>query len=386
MAKPVKVNPAESYAAFKAIMDAAKARFIGRAEAIDLLALALLSKQHLYLLSPPGTAKTAMISYITKLLGGTFFGVQMRDDTKPEEILGMWDLNALEAGRYKRRWSRGAIADVVYINEAFKGSSNALNAMLGMLHERRVDDDAGYQDVPLWTAILDSNELPRDKAALAAFFDRIIFKDRLDYLSASEDFIALINGRATGENDPEPISLPQLMALHEYVKGVTLHENYAEDVLSIRAMLISEGITVSDRTWAEACGDCDPYGSKRATPIRASAFYAGRKLTKPRDFLTLAKIMWLDPSDQPKIRRAVMRATMPDAMKAEEKLSGVVDAYSLAMAGTDRRVTADAAAMALDAKREIEGAMASIDEDLRAEIIGKLRKMHADLTSRIMRV
>lgn len=385
MAKAVKVNASESYAAFKAIMDAAKARFVGRAEAIDLLALALLSKQHIYMLSPPGTAKTAMISYVTKLLGGTFFGVQMRDDTKPEEILGMWDLNALEAGRYKRRWSRAAIADVVYINEAFKGSSNALNAMLGMLHERRVDDDAGYQDVPLWTAILDSNELPRDKMALAAFFDRIIFKDRLDYLTASEDFIALISGRATGENDPEPITLPQLMTLHEYVKSVTLHENYAEDVLSIRAMLISEGISVSDRTWAEACGDFDPYGKKRATPIKASAFYAGRKITKPRDFLTLAKIMWLDPTDQPKIRRAVMRATMPDSLRAEDELAKIVDAYSLAMSGNDRKIIADVATQAADARMTIQG-MTSVDEDVRTEIIIKIKNMHATLLGRIMRV
>lgn len=369
------------YDRFKRNIAAMDSMFVGRSELVKTMALALLSEEHAFFLSPPGTAKTAIIREVAKWLSMKFFAVQMRDDTKPEEVLGMWDLGQLDKGRYVRRWARAASAEILYVNECFKGSSNALNAMLGILHERQVDDEDGYHDVPLYTAFLDSNELPKDKNALRAFFDRILFKLPMDYVSTPDHFRALLKGGNKGVA-PEPMSRTDLELLNKYVRSIQLHDTYADELLAIRLFLQVESVTVSDRTWAEACGDLDPYGNARGTPIRASALYRGKKITSALDFLTLENILWCEPTDRPKIRRAVLKATMPDALKCEEILDKAIDAHSAAMqSGTD---VSGAIQVVLTGRREIMAM--SIEDEIKQPYIDRLLWLNAQLAERTMRV
>ena len=410
--KPVK----DIYRTFIDNVTAIKEMFVDRDDMIDGIALALLCKQHLFVLSPPGTAKTAIIQKLADAFTMKFFGVQMRDDTKVEEVLGMWDLKALEQGKYSRRWGRLAVAEIGYINEAFKGSSNALNAMLGLLHERQTDDDDGYHEVPLWTAILDSNELPRDRKALAAFFDRIIFKKFVDYISESDKMRKLLEGGAKPK-PINPLTRAELNALHEATKKVKLHSGYVDQVIAIRALLQMEGIVISDRTMAESCGVAWPDGTPRVTPVKASACYRGRATTTPRDLLVLEDVFWIDPAERAKVRSVIFKCTMPDAVKAEAIVDRVLDLYHATMSGRvqgnkavmpysnapqyrgprapkstpppeengGRQGLSEAMSQILSAKRELE-ALTGVDDDLMAEYLKKVLWCHAQVSSLIMGV
>lgn len=318
------------------IVENLKNRYVDRDEMIDLLALALISKQHIFVLSPPGTAKTAIIREMAGWISAEFRGIQMRDDTKVEELFGMWDLRALEEGRYVRRWDRLAKADVVYINECFKGSPNALNALLGALHERQVDDETGYLDIPLHTAVLDSNELPRDEAELAAFFDRIMFRMKIDYIQDIDKTRRLLSGptKSAGRK-PSALSREDLNLLYQGASEVDLYPGYMNDIIAIKLRLLASDIIVSDRRWAESCGDKTANGDARVTPIRAAAFMRGDNIVDPQDLLVLSDCLWTDPSKKREVRQAVFEAVLPMKAKAQKLLDECTDALCAAEQSMD---------------------------------------------------
>src|SRR6476659_8889392 len=79
-----------------------KARFPERAKVIDGSLAAVLASQHVLLLGPPGTGKSALVRALTQALGGTYFEHLMTKFTTPEEMFGPYSLKALEQDRYTR--------------------------------------------------------------------------------------------------------------------------------------------------------------------------------------------------------------------------------------------------------------------------------------------
>lgn len=375
----------QMYGTFHTIVQKLKIMFVGREEVIDTIAIALLCKQHAYFLSPPGTAKTAIIRAMAREIEMKFFGVQMREDTKPEEILGMWDLNELEGGKYCRKWGRMAKCQIAYVNEAFKGSSNALNAMLGILHEREVDDDNGYIPVPLWSAFLDSNELPRDRQALAAFFDRVLLKIPIDYLKEEKDVHQLLAGpdHAPGQVMGK-FGEHELAALHESIRGIEVYEDYLDNIVELRLRLKLEGIVVSDRTLAEAAGLIDPLAEPRVTPVKAAAFYRGSRKVKKQDLLILTNVFWIDPAERPKIRKAILQVAMPELLAADKLIAELIDARTAALASNAVDTIVDARDLALDTRKKIKAM--DIEDDLKETYITRTTAIFAELAERIQRV
>ena len=62
------------------VLGAMKNTFVGKDEIIDLLGISLVAGEHLFILGPPGTAKTALIHELGRLLDGSreslFFGLE----------------------------------------------------------------------------------------------------------------------------------------------------------------------------------------------------------------------------------------------------------------------------------------------------------------------
>lgn len=304
--KKKKATRSTPWTKFKRHIEHLKSMFPGRDAEIDVMALALMTKTHAFFLSPPGTAKSAIIRQMSERIGMQFFGIQMRDDTKVEELFGMWDIKELtEHSRYKRNWSRAAISEILYVNECFKGSSNALNAMLGLLNEREVDDDNSYRKCPLWSALLDSNELPRDRNMLTAFFDRIMFKRQVTYIEDKSDFEDLILGSAGPQKSPPPLERGDMEKIHTAVQKVEVPSWYVDAIYELRNVLSVEQVIVSDRTWAVACGTHDFNGVSRASPIKAHALWNGRREVEPDDLAVLCDIFWSNSKDKGTINKAV---------------------------------------------------------------------------------
>src|SRR6516225_12109637 len=81
------------------VMDPLKERFVGRDEVIDLIALAAVAGEHLFLLGPPGTAKSALIREFALAVRGRYFEYLLTRFSEPNEIFGPIDIGRLREGQ-----------------------------------------------------------------------------------------------------------------------------------------------------------------------------------------------------------------------------------------------------------------------------------------------
>ena len=110
---------------------------VEREEESRLVVLAMLAKEHLLLLGPPGTGKSMVARRLGDLVsdGGGFFQRLLTKFTTPEEIFGPLSLRALENDEYKRV-TDGFLpsASVGFLDEIFKANSAILNTLLTILY------------------------------------------------------------------------------------------------------------------------------------------------------------------------------------------------------------------------------------------------------------
>ncbi|HYT95132.1 MAG TPA: AAA family ATPase [Gemmataceae bacterium] len=67
------------------VIDPLKQRFVGRDEVIDLIALAVVAGEHLFLYGPPGTAKSALIRQFAAAVQGRYFEYMLTRFSEPNE-------------------------------------------------------------------------------------------------------------------------------------------------------------------------------------------------------------------------------------------------------------------------------------------------------------
>src|SRR5206468_12174493 len=80
------------------VIDVLKRRFVGRDEVIDLIALTVVAGEHLLLLGPPGTAKSALIREFAGAVRGRYFEYLLTRFSEPNEVFGPIDLVRLREG------------------------------------------------------------------------------------------------------------------------------------------------------------------------------------------------------------------------------------------------------------------------------------------------
>lgn len=75
-----------------------KNTFVGKDEIIDLMGICLVGRENLFLLGPPGTAKSATVRELSKLLDGKTFEYLLTRFTEPNELFGPFDIRKLREG------------------------------------------------------------------------------------------------------------------------------------------------------------------------------------------------------------------------------------------------------------------------------------------------
>jgi MoxR-like ATPase len=147
------------------------AQFPERKDVIDGSLAAVLAGEHVLLIGPPGTAKSALVRCIAQLFGGSYFERLLTKFSTPEELFGPISLKALEQDRFVRV-TAGKLpeAEFAFIDEIFKSNSAVLNALLSIINERVFHNDGAPVRCPLVSLFAASNELPEGKE-LEALFD-----------------------------------------------------------------------------------------------------------------------------------------------------------------------------------------------------------------------
>src|SRR5437868_3027815 len=167
------------------IIEPLKRRFVGRDEVIDLIALALVAGEHLFLYGPPGTAKSALIRQFAAAVEGRYFEYMLTRFSEPNEIFGPIDIARLREGTVVTV-TTGMLpeAEFVFLDELFNANSAILNNLLTVLNERVYRRGAETHQLPLVSLFAASNHLPDDEA-LQALFDRFLIRCKVEPLPRS---------------------------------------------------------------------------------------------------------------------------------------------------------------------------------------------------------
>lgn len=292
---------------FASRLDRLKREFVGRGGTIDLIGLALLCREHVLLVGPPGTAKTALLGRFGELLDSPPFTYLLSRFTEPAELFGPLDVRRFQQEGEYRVNTAGMLprAHLAFLDEVFQGSSAILNTLLTLINDRRFHNGSAVEPCNLVTLLGASNEVP-DDPVLAAFGDRFLLRCRLDYVPddeledlldtgwAAERELIARPGPAAGEvaRTRTVFRLSDLALLHEALADVDLgpvRNTYARIVRDLR----EEGVVFSDRRAVKA-----------QKVIAAAALLAGRAKAEAADLAVLVHV-WADVRDEPAFHRIV---------------------------------------------------------------------------------
>ncbi len=165
-----------------AVLNHLKNTFVGKDDIIDLMGICLVGRENLFLLGPPGTAKSALVRELANLLKGKTFEYLLTRFTEPNELFGPFDIRRLREGDLVTN-TEGMLpeANLIFLDELLNANSAILNSLLMILNEKIFRRGRETRPLPVLMIVGASNHLPED-AALAALFDRFLLRVRCDYV------------------------------------------------------------------------------------------------------------------------------------------------------------------------------------------------------------
>lgn len=315
----------------------------GLYEKEDLLALGLLAAvagESLFLLGPPGVAKSMIARRLRHAFSGdtrSFEHLLNRFST-PDELFGPVSISGLKEDHYERL-TTGYLPDahVVFLDEIWKASPSILNTLLTILNEHTFRNGQHTIHLPLRLLLAASNELPAEGEGLEALWDRFLLRRSVGCVQSLNKFDAML---LDSSSDTEPvvddtlrITPDELIRWQDAIRSVSVPESVLLAIHSIRQLLqhpdshtsTSSGdpigsIYVSDRRWRKA-----------VHLLRACAFINNSDTVHLTDLALLTDMLWNEASQESDIHRMLTQAitsaiaTQLDVELHQERLNAMRD-------------------------------------------------------------
>lgn len=330
----------------KTIIDEVKNAFVERDEEITAIARAVLARQHVVLIGPPGIAKSALIRAICdRVTGARYFERLLRRDSTADELFGPVSLKGLENDEFRRNIAdQLPEAELAFLDEIFKSNSTVLNGILNVINERQFHNDRHVVKCPLMTCVGASNELPQGED-LNALWDRFLVRLVVKDIQEDTSFHSFLEAKAGRGNKPgvNKMALADLQADQLAVSLVNTPPVVTEQLTKLRRQLINEGIRPSPRRWAA----CLEY-------LKAEAFLDSRADVAVDDIPVLEDCLWELPEQKPKIAQMLAACASPELGRIVEISDASKEAYDLIGTGSDAQAMLEANAKLRRAHAELE--------------------------------
>jgi len=279
-----------------------KSEYVGKDEVIDLLGICLAAGENLFLLGPPGTAKSAIVRSLAARLDGRVFDYLLTRFTEPSELFGPFDIRRLREGDLLTN-TEGMLpeADVIFLDELLNANSAILNSLLMALNERVFRRGRETRHLGFVLTVGASNRLPEDDA-LAALFDRFLLRVRSDNVPSEmlsdvlEAGWKLQQSAIARDDRSNTVSIDQLRTLQRCIPFVNV-STIRNEYVGLISRLRHSGIEISDR---------------RAVRLQrlaaASALMCGRTTVHPSDLWVL-RYIW-DTMEQVEVLAKIVDDTI----------------------------------------------------------------------------
>ena len=341
MTKPLHVVPpaTEGVAVdpLGALRTCLQGHFIERDDAIDALIRTAVSGHHVVMLGPPGEGKSMLARYFSLCVGWSSWETLLTKFSTPDDVFGMLKMSAFQQDRYERH-TNGFFqaAELVFLDETFKGNPGVLNALLTALNERTWTNDGKVCRLPLRMCIGASNEYI-EGPELGALWDRFLVRLWIDPVKDRANRLAMMKaGRARAT---APLAIPGLNMVAEQAAAalVTLDDAVDQAFQDVREAIEKAGHKVSDRRWIQV-----------QSLVQAEAHIDGRSQARAGDVAAIADALWNEQTERQELVRIIQKTVDPTAAKATARLDAAREAF--------RAMPKDAATAGGD--KEFLGAMA----------------------------
>ncbi len=280
-----------------------------RSREIELIIAVIVARQHMFMLGPPGVAKSYILEELSRCVEGRCFKKLFSAMTELSEVLGPIDLKAFEQENELRFNYKDMLPDAHFFlaDEVFKANSVLLNALLELLNERRFTNGSQRVNTALVSAFGASNELPQE--GLEAFYDRFLVRTQVLPIQDPLMFAEYARGghiaaKRRWENGEDGRTMPKLtLKMLEYAaeeaSKVLVTPEFANHLSKLRQTFnLKHGdVQISDRRWGQA-----------VQFAKASAWIAGREKLVRNDLFYLRDCLWDEPSQRGPIQNTIAQA------------------------------------------------------------------------------
>jgi MoxR-like ATPase len=295
MSTPVNQAPPAAITgeALTGLVEAARAQvaqaFVGQAQILDHILIALLAGGHVLVEGVPGLGKTLLVRALATALDCSFARVQFTPDLMPSDVSGhaFYDQKSEEF-----RIRRGPVfTNLLLADEINRAPAKTQAALLEAMQEQQVTiEGRSYPLPPPFLVVATQNPIEQEGTypLPEAQLDRFLLKILMDY-PEHEDEVRMVGNVSTGRNAND-FDLSKVARVLDRAQIAGMQLGTAQ--VAVDAVVLDYAVRVAraTRTWPGIALGAGPRGSLALVrAARANAVLEGRDFVTPDDVRAIAR-------------------------------------------------------------------------------------------------